>query len=38
MTKFRTLIAKYHGWIEGDWIRFPSPWHKAQFEREWAAK
>lgn len=31
---FKKLVEKHKGWIEGDVARFPSPWHKEQFEKE----
>lgn len=30
---YKALIRQYHGWLDGDWIRFPTPWHKEQFQR-----
>lgn len=37
--KLAKVIKKYDGWIEnGEVIRFPSVWHKEQFEKEWFEK
>jgi hypothetical protein len=32
--EFKKLVKKYKGWIEGDIARFPSPYLKEQFEKE----
>lgn len=31
---FKRMVKKWNGWIEGEVAYFPTPWHKAQFERE----
>lgn len=33
-SKFRVLVKKYQGWIEGGIAHFPSPYLKDQFLKE----
>jgi hypothetical protein len=35
---FKVIVAKHSGWIEDGVARFPSVWHKEQFEKETAGK
>lgn len=28
------IIRKHKGWVEGEWIRFPSPYRMEQFHAE----
>jgi len=35
---FKKLVAKHSGWLEDEVARFPSVWHKQQFEKEMANK
>ncbi len=32
--EFKKLIEKHSGWLEDEVARFPSVWHKEQFEKE----
>lgn len=36
--QFKDLVRKHKGWIEGECARFPSVWHREQFEAECAGK